>query len=489
MKSSVAANRPAMPLEINWAYVYTTAVSLVGGFILLLAIVILPKNLPGLAVFALMVMISELSSVQLFHSTRNSTVSVSMIITVAAIFCLGPSAGVLLQVVTALMNTLATHLKEKGSKTVGNTSMFRRWAFNTGMFVLATATAGYVYMVSGGTVGDLRRVDSILPLILAVITDTMVNVGLLMVIISLQTKAPIRSIWREDIQWGVPICIVGEAIGGGALALAYQLNGILGASVFFVPIFAISYSFRTYANNLRGTMNQLEQVNNELHENTIDLFETLSAVIDAYDIYTRRHSAFVAEYVGAIAEQMGLPTAEQAKIIKAALVHDIGKIGISDAIIGKNGPLTQEEFAILKRHPSIGADILKRMKGFQDLVPLVLSHQEKFDGTGYPEGLKGEAIPLGARVITLADSVEAMLSDRAYRQGYPLERVVDEVRRCSGTHFDPQVAQAFLVVAAEKGTALFRNSALAVDHDITIRMSEHSGSILRFRKRSLVEAA
>ena len=277
-------------------------------------------------------------------------------------------------------------------------------------------------------------------------------------------------------------------VGGSALAAAYQSTGVLGVAVFALPVLAIGYSFRLYTDHTRVYVDSLENLNQELHDTNIGLLETLSAVIDAYDIFTYGHSAQVAAYAGALAQKMGLPEEEQQKIVKAALIHDIGKIGVSETIVSKAERLTEEKFSIIRCHPAIGAEILSRMKGLQDLVPLMRYHQEKFVGSGYPEGLHGDQIPLGARILTLADSLDAMYSDRTYKASRNLEDVVAEVRRCSGTHFDPQVVKAFLELVEEHGQALFHNSGQTVDREVALSNIRTKQDIARrFLKRSQMD--
>ena len=170
---------------------------------------------------------------------------------------------------------------------------------------------------------------------------------------------------------------------------------------------------------------------------------SLAASIDAKDHYTRGHSERVSMLSAALARALGmdLETAEQYRI--TGLLHDVGKIGIPESILTKQGHLTLEEFRQIQRHPRIGYDILKAIPGIAFALPGVLHHHEKFDGTGYPDGLAGEQIPLIARVLALADTFDAMRSDRSYRSAVPHETVLEEIRRCAGTQFDPHLARLF----------------------------------------------
>lgn len=177
-----------------------------------------------------------------------------------------------------------------------------------------------------------------------------------------------------------------------------------------------------------------------------DLAESLGEAVDAKDHYTRHHSVEVAEIAYIIAEQLRLP-GEGAELIHiAGHLHDLGKIGVPDHILNKQGPLTQAEWETLLRHPEIGANILRPVTDIaaSGLVEMVLHHHERFDGRGYPHGLTGKAIPLGSRVIALADSLSAMLGRRPYRSPMSFEAAIDEIVRCKGRQFDPMVVDAFL---------------------------------------------
>jgi len=177
--------------------------------------------------------------------------------------------------------------------------------------------------------------------------------------------------------------------------------------------------------------------------------ESLGTAIDAKDPHTSMHSDEVAEVSHALALTMGLSPREADIIHVAAHLHDIGKIGVPDAVLQKQGTLDTGEWQAIRRHPELGANILKPVAALRDLgvVDMVLHHHERWDGRGYPARIKAAQIPLGARIIALADSLSAMLQNRPYRSAMGFEKAHDEILRCSGTQFDP------LVVAAFKGSA------------------------------------
>ena len=184
-----------------------------------------------------------------------------------------------------------------------------------------------------------------------------------------------------------------------------------------------------------------------LEEIYLDVITALASAIDARDSYTHGHSHRVTEYAVLIAEEMGLPPEEVDIIRNASILHDVGKIGIKEEILKKPGKLTEEETREMQYHPFIGARILQSVKLLEPVLPLVYHHQEKYDGTGYPEGLKGEEIPLGARIIAVCDAFEAMTSDRPYRKALPVERALQELRNEAGRQFDPQVVEVFFRLA------------------------------------------
>ena len=185
----------------------------------------------------------------------------------------------------------------------------------------------------------------------------------------------------------------------------------------------------------------------------------LVAALDAREHETSDHSQRVVRYTLAIAERLGVPAAGLPDIARGALLHDIGKIGVPDAILLKPGPLTPGEWDEMRRHPQTGHTILRSIPFLTVPAELVLAHQERFDGTGYPHGLSGEDIPLGARIFAIADTLDAITSARPYRRGATLEDARAEVKRCAGTQFDPRCAEAFLALDARQVDALHRPEA------------------------------
>ena len=174
------------------------------------------------------------------------------------------------------------------------------------------------------------------------------------------------------------------------------------------------------------------------------IVRSLAAAVDLRDGYTHKHSRLVSELSAAIARRVGLPATDVARISVGALLHDVGKIGVPDAILTKEGSLSSEEWARIREHPVLGKQIIEQAPELMDVMPLVLHHQEHYDGTGYPQQLRGEDIPLGARIIAAADAYHAIRSDRPYRSGRSHLEAMRELRRCSGGQFDPRVVDALV---------------------------------------------
>ncbi len=191
-------------------------------------------------------------------------------------------------------------------------------------------------------------------------------------------------------------------------------------------------------------MNEIKKINEQLEKAYLESIQTLRYTVEAKDTYTRGHSDRVSEYSVLIGKYLNL-SQEDLKILKiGGLFHDIGKIGVPDSILLKESKLTDDEYSEIKNHPSIGAHILSSASIFQNIIPIVKHHHEKYDGCGYPSQLKGEDIPYFARIAAIADSFDAMTSRRTYRDSLPIDTVIAEFEKCQGTQFDPELTTIFL---------------------------------------------
>lgn len=198
-------------------------------------------------------------------------------------------------------------------------------------------------------------------------------------------------------------------------------------------------------------MNIIKNINKELADSKelleksyLESIETLRNTVEVKDVYTKGHSDRVSEYSLLIGEKLNLSPEEMKTLKIGALFHDIGKIGIPDAILLKDGKLTDDEYSEIKNHPAIGAHILSNASLFADIIPIVKHHHERFDGRGYPGKLVGTQTPLLARIVAVADTFDAMTSRRSYRNALDYEYTKNEIKACSGTQFDPEIASVFV---------------------------------------------
>ena len=198
----------------------------------------------------------------------------------------------------------------------------------------------------------------------------------------------------------------------------------------------------------------------QLREDFINTVRSLAEAIEKRDPYTGDHTRRVMEYSLAIGARLNLLPGQLKQLEMAAILHDIGKIGVRDSILLKPDRLTDDEFAEIKRHAGLGAEILRHIKPLVDILPGIKQHHERFDGKGYPEQIAGEGIHLLARIIAVADAFDAMLTDRPYRKGLPFEKALQELAANAGTQFDPQVVDAFMQVQAEQTEAMRRKEGL-----------------------------
>jgi cyclic di-GMP phosphodiesterase len=191
---------------------------------------------------------------------------------------------------------------------------------------------------------------------------------------------------------------------------------------------------------------QLQTAFAQLEQSYDDTLEALGSALDLKDAETEGHCQRVTAFTISIAKSVPVPRHYLAILARAAFLHDIGKMAIPDSILRKPGPLDDDEKRIMRTHCQIGYDVLTRIPFLRDAAEIVLAHQEYFDGSGYPNKLRGEEIPLGARIFSIADALDAMISDRPYRKALSMEHARGEIRRCAGTQFDPKIVEVFLAI-------------------------------------------
>ena len=218
---------------------------------------------------------------------------------------------------------------------------------------------------------------------------------------------------------------------------------------------------RTYQQDLERKVEErtaeLRAKHYELEQSYDDTLEALGTALDMKDAETEGHCQRVTAFTISIAKSVPVPINYLPIMARAAFLHDIGKMAIPDSILRKPGPLDNDEKQIMRTHCEIGYNVLTRIPFLRDAAEIVLAHQEFFDGTGYPRGLRGELIPLGARIFSIADALDAMISDRPYRKALPMSHAREEIRRCAGSQFDPKIVEVFLSIPEQHWLDLREN--------------------------------
>ena len=275
-----------------------------------------------------------------------------------------------------------------------------------------------------------------LALLAAALTHFACNTLATSTIIGLTEDESVSKIWTDSYLWSLPYYMVGAAIAG----LVSYMNRHIGwqsSLLVLPPIYLMYRSYRLYLGKLEDEKRHAEEVSN-LHLQTI---ETLALAIEAKDHTTHEHLQRVRVYAMELAKDLRLSEDETEALRAASVLHDIGKLAVPEHIISKPGKLTPEEFEKMKIHPIIGAEILEQVDFPYPVAPIVRAHHEKWDGNGYPSGLKGEAIPIGARILAAVDCLDALASDRQYRRALPLDEAMERVVAETGTSFDPRVVE------------------------------------------------
>jgi diguanylate cyclase (GGDEF)-like protein/putative nucleotidyltransferase with HDIG domain len=303
--------------------------------------------------------------------------------------------------------------------------------FNVCAGSLSTALAYLVYHNA-----YFNEVIGIRPLLLCLAASIyfIVNAGCIAVVISFSEGQPLQRILVDCYFWSFPYYLAG---GGIAAAISwFNRNFNWETSLLFVPaVYLIYRSYRLYLGKLDDEKRHVEEMAN-LHLRTI---EALALAIEAKDQNTHDHLQRVRIYAIEVAKELGMKGMDLEALHAAALLHDIGKLAVPEHIISKPGRLTPEEFEKMKIHTVVGAEILERVRFPYPVVPIVRAHHEKWDGSGYPYGLKGLEIPMGARILSAVDYLDALASDRQYRRAMPLDQVMKQLAQESGKSFDPQV--------------------------------------------------
>jgi diguanylate cyclase (GGDEF)-like protein/putative nucleotidyltransferase with HDIG domain len=332
-------------------------------------------------------------------------------------------------------------------------SPLHRVLFNVGTLSLAALASASVF--GAGRETGLGKPFLTGTAILAAAAYYVVNMGLLSLALGLEGRQHPARVWRERFLWLLPHY---TAFGflAGVVAIAYDAVGLLALAVAILPLFLLRKSQEAYLAHTERSARQLREAAETIHTQNVSLqkanrllrerstaaMESLSATVDARDAYTAGHSRRVQRLALAIGREIDLSQPELDLLSHAALFHDIGKLAIPDAILMKPARLDTEEWRLMRRHADEGARIIDRLGFLSDAVPAIRHHHERFDGSGYPDGLRGEEIPLGARIIHVADALDSMLTSRIYRPALSEDEALAELQHGAGTQFCPRCVRA-----------------------------------------------
>jgi diguanylate cyclase (GGDEF)-like protein/putative nucleotidyltransferase with HDIG domain len=404
------------------------------------------------ALVSLVALVGVGQALALEYENDGGSISASAVGALAGAAIVGPRAALILAATIALVEWSARR------------QSVEEVAFNIGLLTLASLSAALIFSFQPHFHGDAHRMVLAACGLVAGVAYYLVNTGLVSLAIAVQGHESWPRVFRERFAW-LLLHYIGYGFIAAVMAVAYEVTHIFGLAVFAVPLLLMRNTQEAYlkhtqksaqklrkaAETIKSQNVSLEQANRLLRERSTAAMESLSATVDARDSYTAGHSRRVQQLALAMGRELGLSQAELDLLGHAALFHDIGKLAIPDAILLKPTTLTEDEWVLMQRHSDEGARIIDRLGFLQDAVPAIRHHHECFDGTGYPDGLKGEEIPLGARIIHVADALDSMLTTRIYRAARPAHEALEELRRHAGTQFCPRCVRALEQVLPLEG--------------------------------------
>ncbi len=357
----------------------------------------------------------------------DGSVSVSFAIIYAYILLYGISLGVLL----ATVGTLS-------KREITGKVAWHAVVFNRAQLAVSAATAGYVFLLLGGQIGYLDLTFSnLIAITVGGFAYMFVNATLVTLYLALLEKVDFTRMWLYNIQWAIPNFAALIPLSY-LIAVIYDITGVPGLILFLFPLLLARHAFQRYM---------------DMREVYINTISSLTRALEAKDAYTYGHGDRVSFLAKKIGRKMNLSESDVEVLGYVGVLHDIGKIGVKDGILNKPGPFTGEEFREMKKHPEIGAEILKGVSFLGNGSKWVKYHHERLDGSGYPDGLIGDNIPLGARIIAVADAFDAIMSDRSYKKARGLDFAVRELEANVGTQFDGGVVAALKAVLEDPESA------------------------------------
>ena len=385
--------------------------------------------------FALMLLSSVTAAlkVHLPLTTGGSTMSVSYAVDFTSLLLLGPHETMLVAGLSAF-SQCSLNIKDRNPA--------YRTLFSMASLVVTVQVTGLVFAMLGGLPGHAVSVVALArPLVGAATVYFVLNTGFIATAVALASKESVVSIWNRDFLWSAPSYFVG-ALAAGIGAGIVERSGYWLAPLTLAPIYLTYRTYKVYMGRIEDEQRHVEQTS-DLHLATI---EALARAIDAKDQTAHTHIRRVQIYAAGLAHALGLEDAEIQGIKTAALLHDIGKLAVPEHILSKPGPLTQEEFQKIRIHPQVGAEIIAAVPFPYPVAPLILSHHERWDGKGYPQGLKGSDIPRGARILTIVDYFDAVTAERPYHRALSHDGAIGLMKHESGKALDPIYVTKFIEI-------------------------------------------
>jgi diguanylate cyclase (GGDEF)-like protein/putative nucleotidyltransferase with HDIG domain len=409
--------------------------------------------------FLLITIGADFLKVQVYETDRQQrlTLSFSTAATMAVVAA-QPVAAPLVMAITAAVHVAVLRQRQ-----------VEKALFNLANPALAAGAASLTYAALRPAAGTFT-IGHLGAGLAAALVFYLLNDGLLYLMISLHTGTPLGTVVRGSGWYGPTKLFLG--LTGAFVGGSYPQLGPVGVLMFVAPVLLMRFTLSFYAQRtqrhiemLQAAKAEVEQAHGEKEEILRRLIETVALIIDARDNSVSGHSRRVARFAVAIGRELGLNPSELAVIHTAGLFHDLGKVGIPEAILHKPGRLTPEEYEVIKQHAGLGRRILSEVPQLADIAQMVGEHHERFDGTGYPKGMQGAEISIGGRILVVADALETMLTDRPYSSARSLAAALDELERCAGTQFDPAVVKAAHRAVRTLGADFFTGPEKRTPHD------------------------
>ncbi|MHB8513667.1 MAG: HD-GYP domain-containing protein [Actinomycetota bacterium] len=418
-------------MKLSWAArIYIACVIALATIIFILCVNASPIHAEQVALLALLFALAEWFPVML---PRGAAYSVSFVVSLAAVVTQGPAGAVL----TASAGTFNLRGIKRHPAPIASR------LFNGSNFIICTGAAALVYRGLGGPIGrSLINTPgrAALPVIAATGLNFVLNTSLVAVMLCLATpkrrfRATPLAIWRTEFAQLLPGYLA-FALLGLLLGMLYEQVDAAAMIFALVPLLVARSAF--------GAAARMQHA----YESTV---ETLISAIEAKDQYTKDHAGRVSRLTEMVAREYGIRGERLRTIRLAALMHDVGKLGVPTALLVKPGKLTADEYHAMKDHPAVGHELVKEIGILGDVLDGIRHHHERMDGSGYPDGLRGDEIPLSARIIMVCDAFDSMTSTRAYRQSKAMQSALDELRRCAQSQFDPRAIDALERALAKHG--------------------------------------